>query len=195
MTQPVSGTVTANAGSGTFAVSGTITANAGTGNFTNASIGATGTAPPADATYAGALVTTSPESGLTTGDMYPLNMTTTGLLRVDGSNVTQPISATSLPLPTGAATSANQTNGSQETQIVQGGNTATVTAASALKVDGSAVTQPVSGTVTANAGTGTFTVSGTVAATQSGTWTVQPGNTPNTTRGYQLLIRVETLPL
>jgi hypothetical protein len=47
-------------------------------------------------------------------------------------------------LPTGAATSANQTNGSQETQIVQGGNTATVTAASALKVDGSAVTQPVS---------------------------------------------------
>lgn len=27
----------------------------------------------------------------------------------------------------------------------------------------------------------TFPVSGTVAATQSGTWTVQPGNTPNTT--------------
>jgi hypothetical protein len=42
-------------------------------------------------------------------------------------------------------------------------------------------TQPVSGTVTANAGTGTFAVSGTVAATQSGTWTVQPGNTANTT--------------
>lgn len=42
-------------------------------------------------------------------------------------------------------------------------------------------TQPVSGTVTANAGTGTFTVGGTVAATQSGTWTVQPGNTANTT--------------
>lgn len=56
----------------------------------------------------------------------------------------QPISAASLPLPAGAATSANQTNGSQQTQIVQGGNTATVTAANALKVDGSAVTQPVS---------------------------------------------------
>ena len=54
------------------------------------------------------------------------------------------ITAASLPLPTGAATSSNQTNGSQETQIVQGGNTAAVTAASALKVDGSAVTQPVS---------------------------------------------------
>ena len=37
---------------------------------------------------------------------------------------------------------------------------------------------PVSGTVTANAGTGTMTVSGTVASTQSGTWnvgTVTPG--------------------
>jgi hypothetical protein len=63
------------------------------------------------------------------------------------------ITAAALPLPAGAATSANQTNGAQETQIVQGGNTATVTAASALKVDGSAVTQPVSGTVTANQGT------------------------------------------
>lgn len=47
-----------------------------------------------------------------------------------------------------------------------------VSAGGAAKVDGSAVTQPVSGTVTAT---------GTVAATQSGTWTVQPGNTANTT--------------
>lgn len=37
--------------------------------------------------------------------------------------------------------------------INQGGNSATVSAAGALKVDGSAVTQPVSGTVTANIGT------------------------------------------
>lgn len=62
-------------------------------------------------------------------------------------------------------------------------------------------TATVSGTVTANAGTGNFTVvqatgsnlhvavdsmptttvTGTVAATQSGTWTLQPGNTANTT--------------
>lgn len=75
--------------------------------------------------------------------------------------------------------------------------------ANPVKVDGSAVTQPisgsvtVSGTVTANAGTGTLSVSGpltdtqlratavpvsgTVSAAQSGTWTVQPGNTANTT--------------
>jgi hypothetical protein len=39
-----------------------------------------------------------------------------------------------------------------------------VTAGNALVVDGSASTQPVSGTVTANAGSGTFTVSGTVTA-------------------------------
>jgi hypothetical protein len=46
------------------------------------------------------------------------------------------------------------------------GQRAAVSAAGAVKVDGSAATQPVSGTV---------------AATQSGTWTVQPGNTANTT--------------
>jgi hypothetical protein len=75
-------------------------------------------------------------------------------LKVDGSAVTQPVSATSLPLPTGAATSANQTTlGNQTTKINDGTNTATVTGASALKVDGSATTQPVSGTVTANIGT------------------------------------------
>ena len=71
--------------------------------------------------------------------------------------------------------------------INQGGNSATVSVAGALKVDGSAVTQPVNGTVTANAGTGNFTVVQSTAGnlnatvTQAGTWTVQPGNTANTT--------------
>lgn len=37
--------------------------------------------------------------------------------------------------------------------ISQGGNSATVTASNALKTDGSAVTQPVSGTITSNQGT------------------------------------------
>jgi hypothetical protein len=58
-----------------------------------------------------------------------------------------------------------------------------------LKVDGSGTALPVSGTVGVS-GTvpvsGTFwqatqPVSGSVAATQVGTWTVQPGNTANTT--------------
>jgi hypothetical protein len=70
-----------------------------------------------------------------------------------------PISAASLPLPTGAATSANQTNGTQLTRITDGTDTALVTAAGALVVDASATIQPVSGTVTANQGTAAATAS------------------------------------
>jgi hypothetical protein len=81
-------------------------------------------------------------------------------LKVDGSAVTQPVSAASLPLPTGASTSAKQpalgTAGTASSDVltVQG-----ITSMTALKVDGSGVTQPVSGTVTANAGSGTQAVS------------------------------------
>lgn len=50
------------------------------------------------------------------------------------------------------------------------GTTKAAVNSNGLKVDGSAVTQPVSNT-------GTFATQ----AAQSGTWTVQPGNTPNTT--------------
>lgn len=57
-----------------------------------------------------AAVTTAAPS-YTTGTTAALSLTTTGLLRVDGSGVTQPISATSLPLPAGASTSALQTSG------------------------------------------------------------------------------------
>lgn len=66
-------------------------------------------------------------------------------LLVNGSGVTQPVSASALPLPTGAATSAKQpalgTAGSPSTDVitVQGHASGT-----ALKVDGSATTQPVS---------------------------------------------------
>lgn len=86
------------------------------------------------------------------------------------------------------------------------GNKATVTAGNALKVDGSAVTQPISGTLTANQGTSPWVtnvtqfgsnnvVTGTgasgvgiprvtvsndsnILASQSGTWTVQQGGAP-----------------
>lgn len=63
-----------------------------------------------------------------------------------------------------------------------GGSVEAGTASNPLRIDPTGTTiQPVSGTVTANAGTGTFTISGTVTANQGGTWTVQPGNTQNTT--------------
>jgi len=64
------------------------------------------------------------------------------------------VSAASLPLPSGAATSAKQpalgTAGSASADVLSVQGIASMTA---LKTDGSAVTQPVSGTVTANAGT------------------------------------------
>ena len=142
-----------------------------------------------------AKITGSDSSGVETNYV---NATTNGLM-VDGSAVTQPISAAALPLPTGAATSALQTTGNsslativsaltlalgsttsgQTGNLILGAvttgsptyttaqtNALSLTTAGALRVDGSAVTQPISGTVTAN---------------QGGTWTVQPGNTANTT--------------
>lgn len=79
-------------------------------------------------------------------------------------------------LPTGAATSAKQpalgTAGTPSADVitVQG-----ATSMTALKTDSSATTQPVSGTVTANAGTGNFTVTqataGNLNATVVGTGT------------------------
>ena len=69
--------------------------------------GISGDPPPPTVVQIGGLVATSAPS-LTNGNMQTLSMTLAGALRVDGSGVTQPISATALPLPTGAATAANQ---------------------------------------------------------------------------------------
>ena len=100
------------------------------GSFNNASVSTTGSAPPASATFMGASVTTAAPA-YTTGQMSALSLNTAGGLRVDGSGVTQPVSAASLPLPTGASTAANQTTlGSQTTKINDGTNTAAVKAAS-----------------------------------------------------------------
>jgi hypothetical protein len=80
---------------------------------------------------------------------------------------TQPISAAALPLPSGAATLAKQpalgTAGTAAADVITVQGIASMTA---LKVDGSAVTQPVSGSVAVS----NFPI-GFLAA-QSGTWTV-----------------------
>lgn len=160
--------------------------------------------------------------------------TSSNPVRTDPTGTTtQPVSAASLPLPTGAATAAKQpalgTAGTPSADVitVQG-----VTSMTPLKTDGSGATQPVSGTVTANQGGAPWSVGGNVAsgasdsgnpvkfggvfnsaqptvttaqrvdaqmtnrgaqivatgvdafavgASQSGTWTLQPGNTANTT--------------
>lgn len=57
----------------------------------------------------GAVTTTAPS--YTNGQTSPLSLTTAGALRTDASATTQPVSASSLPLPTGASTSALQTTG------------------------------------------------------------------------------------
>lgn len=117
-----------------------------------------------DIVIAGAVTTAAPS--YTNGTNNALSLTLTGLLRVDGSGVTQPISASTLPLPTGAATEATlakltlaqgSTTSGQSGPLMLGAvttaaptyttaqsNPLSLTTAGALRVDGSAVTQPVS---------------------------------------------------
>lgn len=136
---------------------------------------------PINANLAGGLVTTSAPT-YTTGTMNGLSLTTGGLLRVDSSGTTQPVSGTVTVTQSTAAnlnatvvqsTAANlrsQTASEATTATATGTvasltggavttaaptyttgqmNALSLTTAGALRIDGSAVTQPVSGTVTA----------------------------------------------
>ena len=78
---------------------------------------------------------------LTEAQRAPCSTDLAGALRVGGT-VTATVSTS------GLATSANQTNGTQQTRVVDAaGDTALVTAGGLLQVDGSGVTQPISGNV------------------------------------------------
>lgn len=163
-TQPVSGTVTANAGTGTFAVSAA-TLPLPTGAATSAlqpSLGTAGSASANVITVQG-IASMTPLLVNGSASTQPIS----GTVTANAGSGTFAVSAASLPLPSGAATAALQpslgTAGSASANVitVQG-----ITSMTPLLVNGSGSTQPVSGTV---------------AATQSGTWTVQPGNTANTT--------------
>lgn len=94
----------------------------------------------------------------------------TNRLLVDGSTVTQPVSVASLPLPTGASTSALQTTGNTSLASIDSKLTSPIT---------------VTGTVTANAGSGTFLVDGS-AHTQpvSATSLPLPTNAAQETGGH-----------
>lgn len=95
-------------------------------------------------------------------------------LKVDGSAVTQPISAVSLPLPTGASTSANQTNGTQRTQITDGTNNVAVSnTVASLTAYGNIVRPIPYEPETFSAGTGPFNL----AATATDIWTIAGSNT------------------
>lgn len=112
-----------------WVVSGTVTANAGTGNFTvvqptganlHVDIDNFPATQPVSGTVT-ALQGTSPwvVSGTITANAG------TGTFLVDGSAHTQPVSGTvtaNIGTADGISTSANQTNGSQKSQIVDGAN-------------------------------------------------------------------------
>ena len=133
------------------------------------------------------------------GNERGVNVTASNAMTVDGSAVTQPVSAASLPLPTGASTSANQTTIIGHLDGVEGllttidtdtGNIVTSVQLldDVVATDGSAALTKlyqVGGTDGTNAqimstnasghvniadGGNSITVDGTVAATQSGTW-------------------------
>lgn len=207
---PISGSVTAN-------IPGAVTVNAGTnlntsalalesGNLLNIKsnsdalnyIAGTTTFGQRGNMPLGSVTTAAPS--YTTGQINYLSLTTAGLLRVDASGTTVPVSGTfwqatqpisgtitasqggtwnitnisgTVSLPTGAATET--TLSSLNTKIP---SNLTVTA-TRLLVDGSGVTQPVSGTFWQ--ATQPVSIAATLAVAQSGTWTVQPGNTANTT--------------
>lgn len=134
-TQPISGTVTANVGTTNgLALDATLT---GGSQKSVVRGGAKGATTAADVT------STSIDADHNALDVSVKNFP-----------ATQPVSAASLPLPSGASTSAKQptlgTAGTPSADVisVQG-----VTSMTPLKVDGSASTQPVSGTITANIGT------------------------------------------
>ena len=117
----------------------------------------------------GASLATYTDSGLIDHQRVVLEIqsSTTDPVHVNSSNPL-PVSAASLPLPAGAATAAKQpalgTAGTASTDVLTVQGIASMTA---LKTDGSGVTQPVSGTVTANIGTvGTLALDASVTGLQ-----------------------------
>ena len=116
-TQPVSGIITANAGTGNFTVTqataanlnatviGTVTSNIGTTNglaldatvlklsiAQNAILGSN-----TQILIGGSVSTSAP--AYTSGNINPLSLSTTGSLRVDGSGSTQPVSGSVIQIP------------------------------------------------------------------------------------------------
>jgi hypothetical protein len=203
-TQPVSGTVTANAGTGTFTVGQATAANlnatvVGSGNFTvvqpsGASLHVDVDNFPATQPVSGTVAVSNfpATQAVTQSGTWTVAATESGTWNVGlnaGSNTIGAVTQASGPWTVnlvdvgGAALALGQTTMSASVPVTIASNQ------SALAVTGTfwQAIQPVSGTVTANAGTGNFTVvqplgsslhvdvdnfPATQAVTQSGTWTV-----------------------
>lgn len=216
-TQPVSGTVTANAGTGTMAVSAA-SLPLPTGAAQDGTDITSPTAMPAGGSgirgWLSAIWTKLNGSIAVTGTFWQATQPVSGTVTANAGTGTFAVSAASLPLPSGAAQDSTLTGGNQisqiktaakgttaagqptstavdantqalhtnvtnfpATQAVSGTVTVQQSTASslkvdlsgtaanttAIKVDGSGVTQPVSGTVTSNIGTGNLAgITGTV---------------------------------
>lgn len=154
VTQPVSGTLTCNAGSGTLSVSGPLTDS----QLRATPVPVSGTVTVTDG--AGSL-NTIVDSG---------TLTCNAGSGTFGADTELPAAAalgdnTANPTVPGAGVFLHAWDGSNWDRLQTGG-----ASGGALKVDGSAVTQPVSGTVTVTDGAGALNVivdSGTTAVTQA----------------------------
>lgn len=205
VTSPISGTVTANIGTTNglaldASVSGLSLAQASTTSGQKGALvqGAVTTAAPTYTTAQTSPLSLNISGGLrvdgsgvtqpVSGTFWQATQPVSGTITANAGSGTFAISAASLPLPSGAAadTSVNgilvsqgSTTSGEKGPLIQGAVTTgaptyttaqtsplSLTTGGLLRVDASGATQPVSGTVTAN---------------QGGTWTVQPGNTANTT--------------
>ena len=211
VTQPVSGTVTANAGSGTFTISGAVT-QSGTWTVATNADGTSGSAAPSKGLLVqGSDGTNARNLSTTTGGALKVDLSGTAAnstaVKVDGSAVTQPVSdgGGSLTVDNGGTFAVQATVAAGATNIAKAEDDASANAdvgvpamavrkatpantsgtdgdyemlqmsAGRLWVDASGVTLTVGSHAVTNAGT--FATQ----AAQSGTWTVQPGNTANTT--------------
>jgi hypothetical protein len=167
VTQPVSGTVTATLGATTNAGATAKTSDYDTGAGTD-TVTSFGIALPASGGAVQGGTSTNPVRTDPTGTT---TQPVSGTVTANAGSGTLAVSAASLPLPTGASTSAKQpalgTAGAASGDVITVQGVASMTA---LKVDGSAVTQPVSlaGTQSVNqaqvAGTATDTNSGVKGA-------------------------------
>lgn len=164
------GDVTVNNGAGASAVNiqdggnsitvdGTVTANI-SGSISNTSFAAT-------------------QSGIWT--VQPGNTANTTAWKVDGSAVTQPVSASSLPLPSGAATAALQTQPGVDIGDVTINNAA---GASAVNVQDGGNSLTVDGTVTVTQGTAA-NLNATVVGTGTFATQVSSITPPTLTKGTQ----------
>lgn len=139
----------------TVTVSGTVTANAGTGDYLSVSAHTRNEAFKESTAIGGELDDTAPVAA-TEGNVSPARITAQRALHANlRNNAGTEIGTTANPIAVTDDGNAILVDGSATTQPISGTVTANA-GTGTFTVDGSGVTQPVSGTVTANAGTGAF---------------------------------------